>query len=147
MQNSKRVLPIVIVGGIVTAFTIVTFFLLGIERTSLQWLALAFLILSELVLFGGLIALRFAGEKHSKVFLTAGISTSLSLYFIVTLVSVLLSGLFGDNVSRFILMELGIIALFAVIIVCLSAASRSISNRNKADVEKIGSNEYKRGGF
>ena len=147
MRKNQSITAIAVVGSIVVLFTIIAFFLLGIERTSLNWLALMFLLLSEGVLFGGLIALRFAGAKHSRVFLTTGITTTLSLYFAVTLVSVLLAGFFGENLNGFILMELGIIALFAVIIVCVLAASRRISERKQADLEKVGSQEYKRGGF
>ncbi|MCL2365821.1 MAG: hypothetical protein FWC75_02110 [Oscillospiraceae bacterium] len=147
MRSKSGVLPISLIGIIMVALTLVAFFLLDIERIAVHIWALAFLLLSEVVLFGGLIGLRFAGASHSSVFLRAGVSTSLVLYFVATLISALFAGFFRDRINSFILIELAIIAFFAIITISILAWSRSIARRNEADMAKIGTNEPKRGGF
>ena len=147
MQRKTSTIAIAIIGLIVIAFTLAVFFLLDIDRASVNVWALAFLLLSEIVLFMGLIGLRFAGAGHSILFLRAGVSATLLLYFIATLVSVFFSGAFKENLNIFILIELAIVFLTAIIIVAIFAWSISISRRNETDVKKVGSTEPKRGGF
>ena len=98
-------------------------------------------------MFGGLIGVRHTKAGHSTVFMSSGMTVTLALYFAVTLASVFLSGLFSGNLNAFILMELGIIALFAVITISILAFSRSIRRRENEDYSKVDSNEAKRGGF
>ena len=147
MQIRNGVLPIGIIGIIVVAFSLAVFFLLGIEKTAVNVWALTFLLLSEIVLFGGLIGLRFTGANHSKVFLKSGVTVTLLLYFVATLISALFAGAFKENLNTFILIELAIIVLFAITIISIFACSRGIACRNETDMAKIGINEPKRGGF
>ena len=147
MQNRSGVVSIGIIGIIVIAFSLAVFFLLGIEKTAVNVWALAFLLLSETVLFGGLIGLRLVGVSHSMIFLKSGVTAALSLYFVVTLISVFFVGAFKENLNTFIIIELSIIALFAIITISIFACSRGVARRNEIDMTKIGMNEPKRGGF
>lgn len=147
MRNRNGVLPMVVIGVIVVAFTIAAFFLLGVERVTVNVWALLFLLLSELALFGGLVGLRFAGENHSKPFLKAGVTTALSLYFVAALICMIFAGILKDNLNTFVLIELAIIAVFAIITISVFAWSRSVAQRNLADMEKVGTSEPKRGGL
>lgn len=147
MKNKNGVVPVAIIGVIAIAFSLVAFFLLNAERVAVHWWALAFLLLSEVIMFGGLIGLRHTTANHSSVFLKIGITTSLSLYFGITLVSVLLAGLFRDNLNVFILIELAIIALFAIVSISIFAVARKLERQGEKDIKKIGGNEPKRGGF
>ena len=135
-----------LVGAIVVALTLAAFFLLDFERTTIHWWALAFLLLSEVLLFSGLIAVRFAGGDYGKLFLRAGLSTTLVLYFAFTLVSVLFVGLF-QNLNRFILLQLAIVALFAIITVAVLAFSRKIPMQEEASLDSVDVTAPKRGGF
>jgi len=125
-------MPLGIAGILVVTFTIVSFFLLGIEKSHLYISALVFLLISEIALFGGLIWLRLSGENHSRVFLRSGFMVTLGLYFAVTLVTVLLAGIFYDNVNLFILLEFSIIAIFSIILIAVFAFSRRISKSDSA---------------
>ena len=147
MNNQSGILPIGAVGIIVIAFTIGAFFLLGIERITLNWVALIFLLISELVLFSGLIGLRFSYLRHGNVFLKTGVTTALSLYFAFTLASMLLTRVLTEKLNTFILIEIAIVALFAMISIAILAFSRAIDRRNEADAAKVGTSEPKRGGF
>lgn len=147
MRIKNGVLSIGIVGLIVIAFSLAVFFLLDIEKNAVNIWALSFLLLSEAVLFGGLIGLRFAGGNHNAVFLRAGVTTTLSLYFAATLISVFFTGSFEDELKKFILLEIAIVALFLIAAISIIAWSSGIARRNDADVAKVGTNEPKRGGF
>ena len=147
MKIHTGVVATAIIGLIVVAFTLAAFFLLEVERIAVNRWAFAFLLLSQIVLFGGLIGLRSTGENHANLFIRAGVSTALSLYFAATMVSVLFAGAFRDNLNMFILIQLAIIALFSIITISLFACSRRIARRNEIDLKKVGTNELKRGGF
>ena len=147
MRNKSVTLPISAIGVIVVLFTLAMYFLLDIERNALNRWALGFLLLSEVIMFGGLIALRRAAPVHSSVFVKSGVTAALSLYFATTINSVFLSGLFTNNLNAFILIELGILALFAIVTITILAFSGSIGRRSNEDASKTGSNEAKRGGF
>ena len=147
MRSKNGVIAIGIIGLIVVIFTLAAFFLLDIEKISMNIFALAFLLLSEVVLCSGLIGLRFADENRSAVFLKAGVSTSLSLYFAATLITVLLAGNYIKKLNTFILIELAVIVLFAIVTISIVVWSRSVSHQNEEDMAKVGTNEPKRGGF
>ena len=121
MRSRGGVLPIAVIGLIVLMFTLAAFFLLEIGGSALNIWALGFLLLSEVILFGGLIGLRLNKTGHSEVFMKSGVTTALALYFAATLIGVLLSGFFGDNLGAFVLMELGVLALFAIITISILA--------------------------
>ncbi|MCL2146337.1 MAG: hypothetical protein FWH52_00895 [Synergistaceae bacterium] len=147
MRNRNSIISIGIIGAIILAFTLSSFFLLNIERIAVNFWALTFLLFSECVLFGGLIGLRFHGVQQNKVFLKAGITTALSLYFSITLVSVFFAGLLKERLNTFFLIELAIIALFSIAIMVILAFSREVKHSNEADIAKVGNKESKRGGF
>ena len=145
-KNGIGNLIIGIVGVIVVVFTLATFFLLNFERTTVQWVALAFLLLSEFVLFSGLIGIRSLGSNFSKVFVSAGIGTTLFLYFFATLISVFFANTF-DRLNSFIWMQLVIIGIFAIIAVAILAFSRRIAINDEESLNKVGETQPKRGGF
>lgn len=145
MRSSK--VTIGLIGAILVAFTLGAFFLLNIERISLYIWALAFLLLSEIVLCSGLLGVRVLGANHSKTFASAGLTAILVLYFISTAVSIAFVTKFTDMPNGFILLELGIISLFAILFIATLNFGAKISESNRKDAEKIGTTEPKRGGF
>jgi len=136
-----------IVGGIVIGFTFAVFFLLNFERYAVHWVALGFLLLSQVVLFGGLIGIRSAGENFSKLFLRAGIGTTLFIYAGITLISVLFAGLLRDNVNIFIIIQLAIVSIFLIVSVIMLLVARRVEITNEKDASNVGVTEPKRGGF
>ena len=147
MRSKNGIIAIGSIGVIIIAFTLAVFFLREIERIPVNNWALAFLLLSEAVLFGGLIGLRLIGTRHNKAFLRAGVASSLSLYFAATLISTLFAGMFRENLNTFILIQLAIVAMFAIVTIAVFASSRGIERHNQEDIHKVGTKEAKRGGF
>lgn len=146
-MHVRGVISIGVIGLIVITFSIAAFFLLDIEMTALYGWALIFLLLSELVLFGGLVGLRFTGVSHSREFVKAGLTSVLLLYFFTTLISVLCASFFRESFNTFVLIELATITFFAIITVSVLAFSRRIRHNNEEYMQKVGTNEPKRGGF
>ena len=147
MKSRSGTIAIGVIGLIIILFTIAVFFLLEIERNVLNYWALAFLLLSEIALFGGLIWLRFAGVSHNKTFLRLGITSVLFLYFAATLILSIFAGGFGDRLNLFILLQLAIIVFASIITILVLAFSKSTQRRNEEDMKKVGVSEPKRGGF
>jgi len=147
MPTNTNTTSVALIGVIVIAFTLAVYFLLGIEMSGTNGYALAFLLLAELILFGGLIGVQFSGQNHSKVFLVSGFTGALLLYFFVTLILTFLAGWLKESEKLFILLELGALVLFAITAISLFSVSRGIAQRNEEDAAKIGSTEAKRGGF
>ena len=146
MKNKPGLMPIVLIGAIVIAITVVAFFLLEIERTDINIVALGALLLAEIVFFGGLIMLKSFNLQHDRVFAGAGVISASILYLITTVISILFVGAFS-KVSYFVLLQLIIIAIFAVIIISVIAFARRKHVKDIADAEKKDITEAKRGGF
>lgn len=142
-MRKKGVASIGVIGILVITLSLATFFLMGIERGAVSLWAISFLLLSEVVLIGGIIGLRL----HGKLFLQAGIGTTLLLYFLATLISVLFAGALRERLNMFILIELGIIAVSAVIAVLILAFAHRMDRSSEEDIEKIETTQAKRGGF
>ena len=147
MIKNSSIVSIAIIGTVVVAFTVAAFFLLEIERIAVFIWALAFLLLSEVALFGGLIGLRFASSQQENVFRTAGITSSLILYVVATFVITLFANAMRERMYAFILLHLGVIMLFAIATISILAFSRGIARRNEEDLAKVGDHQPKRGGF
>lgn len=131
MRKNSSTVIIGIVGAIFMIFTLSAFFLLNIERIALYWWALAFLLLAELVLCTGLVCLTSLGARYDKAFVRSGITGALSLYFIAAIISVLTAGLFKDRLNTFILIQLGLLALLAIIILLILVFARRIADNSR----------------
>ena len=143
----RSILPIALIGAIVIIFTISAFFLLNIELITVNVWALCFLLISEIVTFGGLIYLKAANEMYTSSFHKIAFSVSLFLYFSISIVSAIFAKSFADNLNWFILIQLAIISLFAIVTISLFAFNSSINRRNAEDVAKVDAKEPKRGGI
>jgi len=126
----RRNRTIGIIGAIIVVFTLSAFFLLSFERIALYLWALTFLLIAEIILCTGLIAIRSLDANHNRVFIRSGITSSLFLYFAATLIIVLFVRQFENKLHTFILFQLGIIAFFAIIILLLLIFSRRIANQD-----------------
>ena len=137
MRNRRGIVPIAAIGIVIILFTAAAFFLLELERDSLHCQSLVSLLLSEFILFGGLIGLQLRSAKPSKAFQRAGVTAALVLYFIVTLFSVFFTGQFYGHENLFILMEITIFATFVVLTVSLLYFSRNIEAQDRAAADSL----------
>lgn len=137
--NTKLSLSISI-GAIVIATTLAIFFLgepLS-TKSRLEWLSLAFVILSEIALFTGTTILSAQVSPTSKIIMHSGMLSTLFIYWLATLVGVFFKDLFKDNLSGYIILQVIIIAITAIIIILLQSIAARVGNMDA-------SIEYSRG--
>ena len=143
-------LPIVLIGVLVIALTLAGYFLLDIDQgSSLNIWALMFILLAEVVMFGGISYVR--GDAGSGLFKTVGSVVIFILYGITAVTTTLVGRtLIDPEVGRpngLILVQLGVIVIFAVVLIGVFSFSRKVEDTHEEDYSKIGDNTPKRGGF
>ena len=134
-----------VIGAIVVAFTITAFFLLSISATALNLTALGFLLLAQIIICGGVIAL--VSMKAEKAFLRFGIAGTLFLYGAATGLSMLFVPLFQGNTSLFLLIQLGILTASVVVFLLIAVFSRTIKAQDESAAAGREDRTPKRGGF
>ena len=129
MSEKRNGAPLAIIGIIVISFTIVAFVMFDIERVAVYFWALVFVLLAETALFVGLHMSAITGDYSvpgsSKIRTKARFpayphSLSCILYLVATVVFSFFTESYKDRPGAFILINIGIIALCAIIVLALS---------------------------
>ena len=134
MFDSEKVIPVVmkIVGGLVILLTLILFFMITSDRYTAHWMGLIFLLASEaMFFFGSPVIANFKPEPNGTLF-TFGNATILASYMGITLILALLSGLFVNAFTIYIVMQL--VAFFVAIILVL--VLYVFSHKVNKDIEK-----------
>lgn len=126
------------------------FFLLDIEHIPLNYWALGSLIFSFTVSMSSMLTIVVKKKSGGNLFYTMGGFISLIVYELGVIISVLLIGLFSENVNRFILVQIIIFAMYLIIFIIFTAFSKHINKSDNNTSEKIENGEFlsaKRGNF
>ena len=121
MPDKMKMLLILGIGIIIIAVTLVIF-LIGFssgEKTTLHWLSLLFVLISEVALIGGLILMRVRIETLNATLLKAGITSTLFIYFVITVLLAVFKPLFAGNLNAFITIQVTMIGIAAAAIMAL----------------------------
>lgn len=139
----------VLIGVIFIVLTVAVFFLLGIERNTLNYMALGFDIFAEIVFFAAVAFLGGNVSVSNNVFRRGGTTVVLGIYLLAALLLSFFSGVFNENLNRFLLVEIVFIALTAILVILILAISGRINAVDRqAEESKIVENHTpKRGGF
>ncbi|MBU5437295.1 hypothetical protein KQI42_04700 [Tissierella sp. MSJ-40] len=139
MSNRNKVLPNIIIGLIIVIATLVIFFI-GFSdkgRETIDYVALCFVLISEIALFGGLILILNCKMTMSKAFIRSGIISTLVIYWGITvLISLLLKSMFQNNLRGFVTIQIIIMCIVAIIIIGLLAVASKVHNINQRNIEK-----------
>lgn len=134
MNNRKKIIANIALCLILVAVTLVVFFV-GFSKghkTRFDYIGLMFVLISEFALFIGFILLSINNAFMNKALIRAGISTTLSGYWILTtLVSLFSKMIFNDNIGGFITTQIIIIGVIAIICISLCVASANSQRSNK----------------
>ncbi len=135
MNKHINVISGIVIGIIVMAITLAVFFLSNqIEGiTSIKWLSLSFVLLSELVLFTAVVAVLIHTSKTSKVLISSGSIVTLFIYWVATVTSSIFANTFKGNINKFVTIQVLLIGITAVIIIILVA----LAKKAKIEDEKI----------
>lgn len=134
MNNSLRRIITGIIGLIIISATLVVFFM-GFgngQKENIDYAALIFVIISEIVLFGTMILIDDFKNKSNGLFLNSGVISALVLYWIATtLISILLPEVLKDNINAFITVQILVFALAAVIVLLIILASSHVKDSSE----------------
>lgn len=148
MKTGTGKISILIIGIIVVAVSIVVFATRSISVIPVYQVAFGFLLLAEVVFFVGLI---FSPSKEigDKIISVAGITSMSIIYLIATIILSLFAGFFMGNLKNFVVIEIVIVAICAVIGIVIVMFSRRAATSDKKlnDGENHNSDTPKRGGY
>jgi hypothetical protein len=126
------------------------FFLLGIPQTALYISALAFLLLSLIVSMLSLIRIQKARSETDGLYHSVGTLVIVWIYQIAVIVITPLALFFNGLITVYILIEIVLIAFYAIGTVVVNAAARKVHSMNEETARKRESGEFdeaKRGGY
>ena len=134
MFNSEKVGSIVmkIVGGLAILLTFILYFMITSDRYTAHWMGLVFLVTSEVMFFFGAPLISGTKPEYNGTLLAGGTATILALYMGVTLVLSLLSGLFVNTFTIYMILQLTFLFVAIILVLILYAFSHKVSK----DIEK-----------
>lgn len=127
MRKNDKMLSAVVIGAIVILTTFLIFFLTNPKKTSLDGISFLFILISEIILFVVIIFMVSKRLQLNKGIIQIGIISTLSVYFIITVLISILRHVFKNNINGLILINIIIIAVTAVICILLFVVSLKIS--------------------
>ncbi len=126
------------------------FFLLGIEKTALNFWALGFLLFS--ITFSIFVSLAgdFLRSTRENVFNIVGVYSAIAIYHIAVIICTVFTPIFRENIGTFIFIQIAINVVFIIILIAIIGFTGHIYKVDDRTFDKIKSGEYdspKRGGF
>lgn len=147
---SKSILTTISIFAIGIIAVIVGFLLLDIEKVALVFWAFGSLLFSLVVSLLVMVILVVPKGDKERVFYTAGLSSLVWIYTTAVVISILFLKSFADRLNSFILLQIGINALFFITSIVIITVSGHIYSNDENTYEKLQNDEYnrpKRGGF
>ncbi len=136
MSSKVKMWLTLVIGLIIIAITLVLF-LLGFsdtEKTALNWLAMSFMLISEVLLIAGLMLLPVYIKNTSGTFASSGVYSTLFGYWLITaILAIFAKAFFNDNVRSFISTQLIVLGSAAIIIIVLFMTASNV----KRDDDRI----------
>lgn len=148
MKTGTGKQAILIIGIIVVAVSIVVFATRSIAEIPVYQVAFGFLLLAEVVFFLGLMFNTSKGTGD-KIISVSGITAISIIYLIATIIVSFFAQLFMLNLKNYVVIEIIIVAICAVIGIVIIAFSRRavISDEKHKDAGVHNSDTPQRGGF
>jgi len=130
LNKASQLLLMIIADIIVLAVTLIIFFVgFGFSKTSFDYIALLFVLLSEVMLFAG--STVVSRNVFNSVFLRSGVLTTLSLYWIAaTAFSLLHKFVFGQNITSLVVTQVIVLAIAALTVIGIVAYYLHSTNKS-----------------
>lgn len=133
MSNKVRTLANIGIGLIVFIITLVVFFLgyTSYVKEAVDWLALTFVLISEIALFGGITVILIRKNTSSQMLIMSGIISTLFIYWIAaTVLSIFSRNIFNGSVRGFATTQIIILAIALIISISLYAAAINVKEND-----------------
>lgn len=146
---SRGTLTTVIIFAIGILVVISGFFMLDIEKIALNFWAFGSLLFSLVISLLATLTLVAPKKNKNRVFYSSGLGSTIWIYEIAVVVSILFTRLFSEHVYRFVFLQIAINALFFISALIIINVSARVHDNNAETYENSQSGEYntaKRGG-
>ncbi|AQR98178.1 MULTISPECIES: hypothetical protein [Clostridium] len=133
MGSKARTLASIGIGFIVFIVTLVVFFLgyTNHPMENIDWIAFIFVLISEILLFGGTTIILMKKYPSNQMLLVSGIISTLSIYWIVTcILSIFNKNIFNGNTQGFITTQIIILAAALIISIALYVAGINVNEND-----------------
>ena len=110
----------ILVGLIVAAVTVSVFFLSGGEKSVNDWIAFGFILFAQIALFASIMLAVSATSNTGKTIILTGVATTLFLYMISTVILSFLTMLYVNTFLIIQIILFGIVAIICVLLIALS---------------------------
>lgn len=133
MDKRSKVFSNISIGVIAIIITLVLFFVgfEKVEKNSLDYLALMFILVSEVALFAGLILLIINEAPMSSIIIRSGVISTLSIYWLLTIITYLVyKNAYKDSIGGFVAVQFILMALAAIISISLFMAASNVHASN-----------------
>lgn len=130
----KKINTILISGIVMFIFTSFIFFIATNERELVTWISFYFLLLTEIILFGGLILIEYLANKVSPIVMRAGFGSSLVICSIISMI-VSLFYIMSENesVEPILIIQAVLLAIIIILFFVFYTTSGSV----KASSNKV----------
>ncbi len=121
MNHKMKMFLTLGIGLIIIAITLILYFVgfSSTEKTTLSWVAFLFVLIAEIALICGLILMNFRIKSLNETLLKAGILSSLSIYFVITVLLTIFKGFFAQHMGAFITTQVAVCGIVAIVVMAL----------------------------
>lgn len=134
MKHQHKLLLNGLIGLIVIIITLVVFFVgfsVNAPKQTIDYLALLFVLISEIALFGVTLVLIAHKDAGDKLFVHSGVMSILVIYWLITTaLSIFVNSFFKGNAFGFITIQVIIMGVAAIILISLFLAASNIHDKN-----------------
>lgn len=128
---NRRQKTAALAGFIVLAVSLVIFFLTTADRQRLDWICLSFILLAEIVMFGGLILVdRLAQCRGGALFRAGAVSILVICTVLSILFAMIFTVLFREHERLFVIAEILVFALSFLALLVLSASAKGVAEQD-----------------
>lgn len=146
MYKTTKLASTIVIGLILVAITVAIFFLgTTSPRVQLDFTALTFILISELLLIGYFLWLAMAKSPSGARIIRVGIISTLGIYSAVSLLMALFRGAFAEKPNNFTIVNLILIGVAGVVCTLLNAFATRVQAVDEKSSEI--NTQGKRGGF
>ena len=141
MTKQTRYFTIISTGAVAAALTLALYFMTGwgINADEIRRISLTFVLAAEAALFVSmLIIAHISPALANKTFVWSGFTMALALYWIFTIIMALLGVFWYENARLFKLHELIALAITAVVLIAVYAASSHINAEDARAGDGVG---------
>lgn len=128
---NRRVRTISISGILVMALTVFLFFMITHERIIITWLGFTFILLAEIILFGGLLLIEIYAPKASQIVWRVGGVISVAAYSVISIIiSLIYMGMSFTHYNSFIILQAILFVIAAIAVLVFLSVGKSISEKD-----------------